>query len=101
MHGIVSLFDPPMVLFYAVIQVHIRSVYNFISQRLAYCAWIGAMSVGGNRHSNVTNSRKSLLEELFGRFHVSLFTQPRIHQIAVRVNSSVEIAPLSPNFEIR
>ncbi|BCL83769.1 hypothetical protein ccbrp13_62340 [Ktedonobacteria bacterium brp13] len=59
------------------------------------------MSVGGNRRWSVANPRKSLLEELFGRLHVSLFTQPRIHQIAIPINGSVEIAPLSTTFEIR
>jgi hypothetical protein len=40
------------------------------------------------------NDTNSLLEKLLGSIHISLFTQPRINQIAIVINGPIQITPL-------
>ena len=42
-----------------------------------------------------------LLKALFCGIHISLLAQPRIHQIAIMINGSIEIAPCSMDLDVR
>jgi hypothetical protein len=92
------LFDTAVILLYPVVQVHIRPMHHRISQGLAHCTGIGTMPVCRDRIWRLANYSQSVLEELFGRIHVPLFTQPRINQIAILVNGPIQIPPLSTDF---
>jgi hypothetical protein len=46
-------------------------------------------------HSN------GLLKEWFCGIHISLLAQPRIHQIAIMINGSIELAPCSMDLDVR
>jgi hypothetical protein len=49
----------------------------------------------------MANDGDSLSEKPLGRLHVPRFAQERIHQIAIVINRSIEIAPLPMHFHVR
>lgn len=58
------------------------------------------MFVCGDKLWRMTNLSHGLLEKLFCSIHISLFTQPRINQIAIPVDGPIQIAPRSMDFEV-
>jgi hypothetical protein len=91
----VSLFNASMILLQTSIEVFVRPMLDLVTHCLADSPGGGTMSIGCDRLWSMTNHSNSLFEELFCRVHISLFTQPRIHEIAIRVNGPIEITPLS------
>ena len=49
---------------------------------------------------SVTTDLKGLFEELFRCIHIALFAQPRINQVAILINGSIQVAPLSLDFHV-
>src|SRR5258708_16286617 len=67
---------------------------------LAYRPWIGTMPICGDRLWCMANHSDCLLEKSLSCLHISFLTQHGIHQIAIVVDSSIEITPLPVHFEI-
>jgi hypothetical protein len=59
------------------------------------------MAVRRHLIRNMANHPNSLLEKLFGCFHVPLLAQPRINQIAIRIDSPIQITPLPMHLKVR
>src|ERR1700751_412106 len=89
-----------MVLLQKIVQIFICSMLYITPEYLTYCSWIGSMSVGCHLFGSVANDREGLLEKPLGRFHIAFLAQARINQIAISINSAIEIAPRSVNFDI-
>jgi hypothetical protein len=58
------------------------------------------MPIGCDRRWSMTNHSQSLREELLCSVHIPLFTQPRINQVPIVINGSIEVAPFSPHFDV-
>jgi hypothetical protein len=100
-HGILSLFNPTVVLFQPIIEIRISPMLYVAAHRLAYGPWIGRMTIRRYLIGNMTNHCNSLLEKLLGCLHIPFLAQHGIHQIAIVVDSPIEVAPLPMHFEVR
>src|SRR5258708_34977931 len=99
MHGIIALFDTPMILFQPVIEIFIFPMEHLTAHYFIYCSRIGHMPVRRDTLRRVTHNCESLPEELFCCVHVAFFTETRINQVAIVINGSIQVAPFSMNFD--
>src|SRR5450432_3887200 len=90
-----------MVLFQPIIEIRVCPMLDTAVHCLTYCPRIGGMSVRRSLIGSMPNNPNGLLEKLFGRLHVPLLTQPRINQIAIRIDSPIQITPLPMDLQIR
>src|SRR5260370_34417787 len=97
MHGRIALLDPSMVLLQAIIEVFISPMKHLPAQRLTHCSWVGSMFVRCHLFWRMANNSERLLEKLLSCLHLSLFTQARIHQVAIGINGAIEILPFPPD----
>src|SRR5207247_1223448 len=97
MQRILALLSSSMVLFSLSIEIGIGPMSNSISHNFSYCTWIRTMSIRCDMLWDVTTDLKGLREELLGCLHIALFAEPRIDQIAISINGSIQGAPLSMN----
>jgi hypothetical protein len=59
------------------------------------------MAVRRHLIGNMANYPNGLLKKLLGRLHVPPLAQPRIHQIAIRIDSPIQITPLPMHLKVR
>src|SRR5450631_4066232 len=95
MHGIIPLLDSSMVLLQPIIQVRVCSVLDIAAYRLTYCSRIGCMAVRRDPFWCMANNGESLLEKLLSGLHIALLAQTGINQVAICINSTIEVTPLS------
>jgi hypothetical protein len=72
-HGIITLFDPAMILFHSIVEGVATLVENFTTKRFADRAGIGAMTIRRHLLWHMTNRLKRLLEKALSSLHISLF----------------------------
>src|SRR5512135_2855695 len=70
------------------------------AQGLTDRAGVGVMPIGRHPLRRVTNHIDSLLEEALRRFHVPLFAEHRINQVAIPIDGPIEVAPLSMDTDV-
>ena len=99
--GIVTLLNAPMTLLNRIAQTGDYLVLHLHSQFLFDGSGIRAVSIGEHPFRGDIGHVLSLLKEGFRRFHISCFTQPRIHQIPLLIDAAIEIAPPSLDSKIR
>src|SRR6266568_4803127 len=68
---------------------------------LTYGSWIGIMPISRHPFWSMTYHAESLLEKAFGGIHIPFLAQHGINQIAIAINSTIQIAPCSMYFDIR
>jgi hypothetical protein len=90
-----------MVLLQAIVEVFIGSMMHLIAHCFAHGSWVGGVPICCHPFWCMANDGDSLSEKSLGRLHIARFAQERIHQIAIVINRSIEIAPLSMHFDVR
>ena len=95
------MFDPTVILLDPIVEVTIAAVNDLTAQGLADGTRVGIMPIGRHSLWGVTNHIDSLLEEALRCFHVSLFAEHGINQIAIAIAGPIELAPLSMDADIR
>ena len=99
-HRIMSLFDITMILLSPIIQVLTRPMLHRIAHGLADSSWRGCMAIGSHLIRNMTNDSRPI-ETPLSCLPIPFLTQHRIHEIAIVVDSPIQIAPFSVNPDIR
>jgi hypothetical protein len=99
-HRVVALFDAPMILFQSIVQIRIAAMENVATKCFANRSWIGAMPIGRDLFWSMADHHESLCEKALGSLHISLLTEHELNEIAIPINSTVEIAPPSMHFHI-
>jgi hypothetical protein len=72
-----------------------------VAQGFAHCSWVGDMTIRCHPFRRMTNNRKSIVEKQLSCLHIAFLTQTSIHQIAICVNSAIQITPFSLDPHIR
>src|SRR5438132_13761087 len=66
---------------------------DLTAQGLADRTRVGIMPNGRHPLRGMTNDSDGLLEKALGRFHVSLFAEHRVNQVAIPIDGSIQVAP--------
>lgn len=98
-HRVVSLFDATVVLFQPIVEVFTRPMVYVTAYCLANCSWIGQMPIRCYLLGDMANHGNSLLEKSLGCLHLSLLASYGIHQIAIVVDRTIQIALLPTDFD--
>ena len=80
-----------MVLFQMIIQIPVRAMAYLFPEHGCDGAGIGGMSITGDSLRDTTGDCARRPEERFCRGLVALLTEPNVDEIAVTVNSAVEV----------
>ena len=94
-HGVVTLFDATVVLLSSIVEVMVPSMENILAKDLANCTWIRTVPICRHLLWSLVNCLEGLLEKALCGVHVSLLTEHGINQIAILINGTIQIAPLS------
>src|SRR6266568_6192624 len=70
------------------------------AQYPTYCPRVGVMAIGRYLLRLMTNSFPGSLEESLGCLHVSLLREPRVYQVTITIDCSIQIVPLAIHFHI-
>src|SRR5689334_3453268 len=68
---------------------------------LTYCTRIGSMPIRRHTFGIMADDTDRLSEKTLCCLHIPRFAQERIHQIALVIDGSIEVAPLSMHFDVR
>src|SRR5260221_14320436 len=68
---------------------------------LTYRPRIGSMAIGGDLIGNMPNHSNSLLKKLLSCLHIPFLTYHRINQIAIMIDSSIQVTPFAMDLDIR
>jgi hypothetical protein len=98
--GPVALFDAPMVLLQMVVEMAVSPVEHPVSKNVPNGAGVGIMAIGGDAVRDHAGHRPGGAEEGLGRSEVPALTEANIDEVAISINRSVQVAPLSLDFEI-
>jgi hypothetical protein len=101
MHGIVALFDTSVILLQTIIEVLARPMLYLVAHCLTYSPWIRTMPICRDRFWRMANHSNCLLKKSLRCFHIPFLAQHGIDQIAIVVDRSIEITPLSMHFVVR
>src|SRR5260370_38689466 len=73
---------------------------DMATQCFKHCSWVGG--VAGRRRPFLcrANNSESLLEKLLCCLHIPVLAQARINQVAICVNSAIQITPFSSHFDV-
>jgi hypothetical protein len=100
-HWVISLFDSTVVLLQPIVEVFARSMVHIAAHCLTNGSRIGTVPVGRDRRGGMPHDSYCLFEKSLSRFHIPLLAQHGIHSIALVVDCSIQITPLSMHFEVR
>lgn len=93
MHGVIPLFDSPMILFQTTVEIFAGSMDYLIAQYFTHSLWVGGMSICRHPFRGMANHSTRLLEKYLGSLHIPFFAQARIHQVAICIDGPIEITP--------
>jgi hypothetical protein len=71
-----------------------------VPENLPNRAWVGVVAIGGNAVRHHAARGPGRAEEGLGRREVPCVAQPDVHQVAVLINCTVELLPLTLNAHI-
>jgi hypothetical protein len=99
--GPVPLFDPPMILFQMVVQIAVGAVRHPLSEDGANGSRIGIMAIRGDAVGRHPGHRPGRAKKGLGRRQVPRVAEPRMDEMAVPVDGTLQIAPASLDSDIR
>jgi hypothetical protein len=94
-HGVVPLFDASVVLLQPIVEIMVASMGNVLAEDLSDGTRVRTVSICGHSLWSIANSLESLAKKALGCIHISLLTEHGINQVAILINGSIQIAPLS------
>jgi hypothetical protein len=94
------LFDPSVVLLDAIVEIVIAAMSHLISQDLTDGTWVGIMPIGCHPFWDRADDGESLLEKALGCLHISLLAQPRVSQVAIPIDGTIEITPFAMDTDV-
>jgi len=94
-HGIVALLHATVVLLQSIVEILITSMENVIATDLADRTWVRTVPIRDHALWSMTDRLKGLLEKALGGVPISLLTEHRVNQIAILINGTIQVAPLS------
>ena len=89
-----------MILFQLVVKILVRSMLHFSTQYRAYDTWVGVVAIGSYLIRFMSNNFSGLCKEALGCLHVSVLRKHGIYEVALPVNSSIEVAPFPVHFDV-
>ncbi len=99
-HRILSLRHRAMVLLQPIIQIFAGTMFHFPPERFPDSFWIGGVFIRGDLLRCVTHCLRLCFKEGFSCFQITSLAQAYIDQVAEPVDSSIEITPVTFDFEI-
>lgn len=89
-----------MILLDPVVQLGGAAIRDRFTQRLVDRPWIGVMPVGGDPLGWLPSDIKGYREEAFGRIHIALLAEQRVAEVAITIDSAVEVLSHSTNLKV-
>jgi hypothetical protein len=99
-HGTVTLFDSAVILLQVGIQIAVGPMRKLLSEDIAYNTRVGVVPICGNAFWDDSHCLPGGVEEHFDCGQVARVAQPDIHEMAVPINSLVEILLLALNTHV-
>ncbi len=93
-------FNAPMILFRPVILICTGPVHDALPERAADRPRVRAVPVGGDLVGRHAGGGRGRAEEGLGRGYVAVLAQHGVDEVAVTVDSPVEIAPATPHLQV-
>src|SRR5690242_10265505 len=90
-----------MILLHYIVEVVTTSMENRTPKSLTNGTWIGVMPISRHFFWSMTYHVESLFEKTLCCIHIPLLAQHGINEIAIAINSMIQIAPCSMHFDIR
>jgi hypothetical protein len=89
-----------MVLLQPIVEIVICPMLHAVTEALTYCSWVRSVAVRYHSFWGMTNDEESLLEKSLSGFHIASLAEARINQVAISINGTIEVTPLSVNFDV-
>src|SRR5688500_4761749 len=99
--GVVPVFHFAMILFNAPVEESAAAMLYFVAQYLPNRTRVRIMPIASCLPRRSPYNRESATEEALGCGHIPRCAAHRVNQVALPINSSIEIAPLPFNLYIR
>ena len=99
-HGIVALLDAPVILLDPVVHVAAGAMAHVGAERLPHRTRIGVVPIGGHLLRRLPHRLQRTGEEPLGRVHVPRLAQHGLHQVAIRVDRPIEVAPAPLHLDV-
>jgi hypothetical protein len=99
-HGLVLLFDSAMVLLQMIVQVAVRPVHHPLPENVPIGARVGITAIGRDAVRRHPSHRPRRPKKGLGRHQITRVAEPRINEVAVALDGTVQVGPLPLNFDI-